>query len=94
MEESKQIRLYEYVTSSARFRKMQEKIEKRLKLDELQRKEEAYAKKTWNERKNLVQDWSDLDRDDQEMIDSITEKGEHDERNDEEDTSSDEGKRT
>jgi hypothetical protein len=92
--ESKQIRLYEYVTSSARFRKMQEKIEKKLKLDELQRKEEAYAKKTWNERKNLVQDWFDLDRDDQKMIDSMTEKEGDDERNDEEDTSNDERKRT
>ena len=82
------------MTSSTRFRKMQEKIEKKLKLDELQRKEEAYVKKTWNERKNLVQNWFDLDGDDQEMIDSMTEKEEHDERDDEEDASSDEGKRT
>jgi len=41
------------------------------KLDELQRKGEAYAKKTWNERKGLIQDWFNLDRNDQEIIDSI-----------------------
>jgi len=34
--DSKQVRLYEYLTSSTRFRKMQEKIGKRIKLDELQ----------------------------------------------------------
>ena len=42
---SKQVKLYEYITSSARFRKMQEKIEKKLKLNELQRKEELVRKR-------------------------------------------------
>jgi len=87
--DSKQIRLYEYITSSARFRKMQEKMDKKLKLDELQRKEEARAKKMWNERKSLIQDWFELDRDDQEMIDSMTEKEEFDEEEGDEDTSED-----
>jgi hypothetical protein len=89
--DSKQIRLYEYIISSARFRKMQEKIEKKLKLDELQRKEEAYAKKTWNERKKLIQNWFDLDRNDQKMIDSMTEKEEFNEEDDDEDRSKDKG---
>ena len=76
--ESKQIRLYEYMTSSARFRKVQERIDKKLKLDELQTREEERTKRMWNERKNLVQDWFDLDREDQEIIDSMTEKEELD----------------
>ena len=75
---SKQVKLYEYITSSARFRKMQEKIEKKLKLNELQRKEEARTKKTWNERKMLIQDWFELDKEDEEFINSITQEEESD----------------
>ncbi len=33
---------------------MREKIEKKIKLDELQRKKEAYIIKTWTERKALI----------------------------------------
>jgi hypothetical protein len=69
---SKQMKLYDYITSSARFRKMREKIEKRLNLDELQTKEEAYVKRTWNDRKKLIQDWYDLDREDQDNLNAIT----------------------
>jgi acyl-CoA reductase-like NAD-dependent aldehyde dehydrogenase len=69
---SKQMKLYDYITGSARFRKTREKIEKRLNLDELQRKEEAYAKRTWNDRKKLIQDWYDLDREDQDNLNAIT----------------------
>jgi hypothetical protein len=69
---SKQMKLYDYVTGSARFRKMREKIEKRLNLDELQRKAEAYVKRTWNDRKKLIQDWYDLDKEDQDNLNAIT----------------------
>ena len=55
--DSKEKKLYDYITSSTRFRKMREKIEKKLKLDELQRKEEAYVKKIWIERDGLIQGW-------------------------------------
>ena len=34
---SKQTKLYDYITSDARFRKMQEKMLKKIKLDEIQR---------------------------------------------------------
>jgi hypothetical protein len=70
--DSKEKKLYDYITSSARFRKMREKIEKKLKLDELQRKEEAYVKKIWIERDGLIQGWYDLDKEDREMLGAIT----------------------
>jgi hypothetical protein len=69
---SKQMKLYEYITSSARFRKIQYKIEKKLKLDELQRLEEAYLIKLWRETKKLRQEWYELDKEDQDNITSIT----------------------
>jgi hypothetical protein len=71
---SKQMKLYDYITSSARIRKMQEVIEKKRKLDELQRKEETYVQKMWNERKGIVQEWFEIDRNDQDTINAITQK--------------------
>ena len=68
---SKQMKLYDYITSDARFRKMQEKMLKKLKLDDIQRLEEAYIIKLWKEAKKLRQDWYDLDREDQENINEI-----------------------
>jgi hypothetical protein len=70
--DSKEKKLYDYITSSARFRKMREKIEKKLKLDELQRKEEVYIKKTWIDRRELIQGWYDLDEEDRERLSEIT----------------------
>ena len=67
----KKMKLYEYITSSARFRKMQEKMLKKIKLDDLQRLEEAYIIKIWKEAKKLRQDWYDLDIEDQENINEI-----------------------
>ena len=40
---------------------MQEKILKKIKLDEIQRKEEDYIIKGWNEAKKLRQEWYDMD---------------------------------
>jgi hypothetical protein len=64
--------------SSARFRKMEEKMIKKLKLDDLQRLEEAYIIKLWKEAKKLRQDWYDIDSEDQSNIDAILQEEECD----------------
>jgi hypothetical protein len=69
---SKEIKLYDYITSPERFRKIQKKMENRLKLEELIRKQEDYNKKAWNEQKNLIRESFTLDTDDQKTIDEIT----------------------
>jgi HSP90 family molecular chaperone len=51
---SKETKLYDYINSSARLRKMRDKIQKKLDLEELQRKEKAYFNKTWNDRNKLI----------------------------------------
>ena len=73
---SKQTKLYEYITSSARFRKMEEKMAKKLKLDELQKLEEFYLIDLWKKTKKLRQDWYDLDICDQDNINAITQEEE------------------
>jgi hypothetical protein len=70
--DTKEKRLYDYITGSMRSREMRKKIEKKMKLDGLQRKEEAYIMKTWKERKELIKQWYNLDRNDQASIDAIT----------------------
>ena len=44
---------------------------KKIKLDDIQRLEEAYIIKIWKEAKKLRQDWYDLDREDQDNINEI-----------------------
>ena len=56
--DSKQMKLYDYITSQARFRKIQEKIAKNGELENLQRKEKTHAKRIWNIRKKPIQDCS------------------------------------
>jgi hypothetical protein len=51
---------------------MREKIENKIKLDELDRKQMAYFTKSFKDRKKLIQKWFDLDKEDQESIDAIT----------------------
>ena len=46
---------------------------KKIKLDEIQRREEAYITKLWNEAMKIRQDWYDIDREDEENIDAIIE---------------------
>lgn len=46
---------------------------KTIKLDEIQRREEAYITKLWNEAMKIRQDWYDIDREDEENIDAIIE---------------------
>jgi hypothetical protein len=50
---------------------MEEKMLKKIKLDDLQRLEEAYMIKLWKEAKKLRQDWYDMDIEDQENIKTI-----------------------
>ena len=54
---------------------MQKKIENKLKLEELIRKQEDYNKKAWNEQKKMIKETYDLDKDDQETINDITQQG-------------------
>ena len=85
---SKQMKLYDYITSSARFRKMQEIIQKRQKLDELQRNEKAYLRKLWDKRERITQEWFELDRDDEDRIHAITQEDQFNGQEKEEDMSS------
>jgi hypothetical protein len=55
---------------------MQEKMLKKLNLDDIQRLEEVYMIKLWKEAKKLRQDWYDLDREDQEKINEIRQEDE------------------
>ena len=71
---SKQEKLYAYFTSLEYARYVQEKLETRSKLDELQRREEKYHKDTWSKRNDLVERWSDLDRKDARTVKDITQK--------------------
>ena len=48
--DSKEKKLYDYITSSARFRKMREKIEMKDKLDDSLRKEKKYIIEKWDKR--------------------------------------------
>lgn len=71
--DSKETKLYYYITSQTRFRKIQEKMLKKIKLHEIQRREEAYITKLWNEAMKIRQDWYDIDREDEENIHAIIE---------------------
>jgi hypothetical protein len=70
--DSKEKKLYDYITSSTRFRKMREKIEMKVKLDELLRKEKKYIIEKWEERTELIQHWHELDEEDQKCLNAIT----------------------
>jgi hypothetical protein len=87
---SKQEKLYEYFTSLEYTRDVQEKLETRSKLDDLQRREEKYHKDTWSKRKDLVERWSDLDRKDARRTKDITEEDPEDSHEDPEDSDKEE----
>jgi hypothetical protein len=61
------------LTQSDKIHKNAGKDVKKIKLDEIQRREEAYITKLWNEAMKIRQDWYDIDREDEENIDAITE---------------------
>jgi hypothetical protein len=75
---SKYRKAYDYITSPERFRKIEDKIQWKLKLDELQRNEEDYHERKWKERKKAIQDWFEADMTDQKKIDHITQEDEVD----------------
>ena len=45
--------------------RIEEKMQRKLNLDELQKNEEKYMKRKWKERKKAIQDWFEADMDDQ-----------------------------
>jgi len=66
--ESKYRRMYDYVTSPERFRKIEEKMLTKSKLDQLQKNEEEYHERKWKDWKNTIQNWYDADKDDQKKL--------------------------
>ena len=70
--DSKEKKLYDYITSSTRFRKMREKIEMKDKLDDSLRKEKKYIIEKWDKREALIQHWYELDNEDRKCLDAIT----------------------
>lgn len=68
---SKQIKLYDYITSPMRFRKMMDRIERKSKIEDLIRRAEDYMKKSWSEQKKEIQSWSETDQNDEETIKDI-----------------------
>jgi hypothetical protein len=81
---SKETKLYDYVTSPERFRKMQKKMESKLKLEELIRRQEDYNKKAWSEQKKMIKESFELDKGDQEVINDITQQDQTDEEKEKE----------
>lgn len=79
---SKQVELYDYITSPMRLRKIQKKFENRIKLEELIRKQEDYNKRTWEEQKGLIKETFDLATQDESKIESITQGGKDNEEED------------
>ncbi len=70
--DSKQAKLYEYFTSQEYDRGSRAKLDTKSKLDELQRKEEDYHRTVWNRRKEFIERWSELDRNNERIISDIT----------------------
>lgn len=75
--DSKQSKLYDYLTSPEYNRDIQTRLDAKSKLDELQRKEEDYHRTTWSKRKDLIDKWFDMDHKNDRIIDDITQ---HDRR--------------
>ena len=68
----KETRLYDYIISPERFRKMQKRMESKAKLEQLIRKQEDYNKKAWSKQKKIIKVSFELDRGEQEVINDIT----------------------
>lgn len=58
---SKYRKVYDYITCPERFRKIEEKIQIKSKLDELQKNEEEYDRRKWKERSKAFQNWFDVE---------------------------------
>lgn len=74
--ESKQSKLYDYLTSPECGRDVQTRLDAKSKLDELQRKEEDYHRTIWTKRKEFIEKWFDVDHKNDRIIDDITQKDE------------------
>jgi hypothetical protein len=59
--DSKKDKLYQFLASSEYNRDRQTRTETKLKLDELQRKEQDYTRSLWDKRKDLISRWDELD---------------------------------
>jgi hypothetical protein len=68
---SKQARLYEYLKSSEYGRTIETMREGKIKLDDLQRKEEKYHKDLWKDRTKIIEAWSRIVEQNQEKIDDV-----------------------
>lgn len=68
---SKQARLYDYLKSQEYARTIETIRNANSKLNDLQRKEEEYHKKTWNDRKKLITEWSTIGEKNQQKINDI-----------------------
>lgn len=71
----KQAKLYEYITSQSRFRKMVERTEKKAILEDSIRRAEEYMERSWSEQRNEIQRWFETDRDDEKTINDILQEG-------------------
>jgi hypothetical protein len=76
---SKKDKLYQFLTSSEYNRDRQTRIEAKLRLDELQRKEEEYTRTLWNKRKGLISSWNELDSKLDGFVNDITQEDEDNE---------------
>jgi hypothetical protein len=68
---SKQIKLYDYITSPMRLRKMMERIKRKSKIEDSIRRAEDYMKKSWTEQKKEIQFWFKADQNDEKAISDI-----------------------
>lgn len=69
---SKQFKLYDYITSPARFRDIQKKIQKKEELEDLIRLQQDYNTKAWKKQIELIDESFKLDSKDQKAISDIT----------------------
>lgn len=68
---SKQARLYDYLKSTEYARTIETMRNAKAKLDDMQRKEEEYHKKTWKDRKGFIDTWSEIIEQNQRKMDDV-----------------------
>lgn len=71
--DSRQAKIYKFVTSAEYNRNVRMKIEIKSNLDEIQRKEEDYHRTMWHKRKEFVDKWFELDHKNERIIGDIVE---------------------
>lgn len=71
--DSKQAKIYNFVTSAEYNRDVRAKIGIKSDLDDIQRKEEDYHRTLWHKRKEFVDKWFELDHKNERKIRDITE---------------------